>query len=165
MQGFCACIAAKGSFSARGTTTWHFRACQSWTASSTAGSLSRHRQAWSLTTCTALCACFACIYYALCFAALQITSWGVKYNEWSSLVLNATTLLLAVPLHGIFCKYLWDQRPQAVLLLVALSPAALLSLVLTQSEGIRYLAGSALVMALLQFFSMRHQRRVGMKAI
>ena len=74
-------------------------------------------------------------------------------------------LLLALPLHVIFCKYLWDQQAQPVLLLVALTPLALVAMVVAQTEGIQYLAGSAVVMALLQFFSMRHMKRVGMKVI
>lgn len=80
-------------------------------------------------------------------------------------MLNGSMLLLAVPLHIIFCKYLWDQQPQPVLLLVALTPLALLALAVAQAEGIQYLAGSAVVMALLQFFSMRHAKTVGMKVI
>jgi hypothetical protein len=89
----------------------------------------------------------------------------VAFGEWSALLLNGSMLLLALPLHIIFCKFLWDQQPQPVLLLGGLVPGALLALLLAQSEGIRYLAGTAVVMALLQFFSMSHMKRVGMKFI
>jgi hypothetical protein len=74
-------------------------------------------------------------------------------------------LALALPLHALFCKYLWDQRPQPVVLLVALGPLCVLSLLLAQTEGIRYLAGGGLVMAALMYFSMRHMKRVGLKVV
>lgn len=96
---------------------------------------------------------------------LQIISWATNFGEWSGLMLNGSMLLLALPLHIIFCKYLWDQQAQPVLLLVALAPLALVALLVGQTEGVQYLAGSAIVMALLQFFSMRHMTRVGMKVI
>lgn len=92
-------------------------------------------------------------------------SWTVAFGEWRALLVNGTLLVLAVPLHIIFCKFLWDQRPAPVPLLVGLVPAALLALLLAQSEGIRYLGGSGIVMAILQAFSMQHNRRVGMKVI
>lgn len=81
------------------------------------------------------------------------------------MLLNGCMLLLAVPLHVVFCKYLWDRQPQSVLLLVALCPLAVLALLFGQHEAIQYLAVSGVVMALLQIFSMRHNRRVGMKVV
>lgn len=96
---------------------------------------------------------------------LQLISWAVNFGEWSGFALNGSMLLLALPLHLVFCKYLWDQQPQPVLLLVGLCPLALVALLVAQTEAIQYLAGSAVVMALLQFFSMSHTRRVGMKVV
>lgn len=96
---------------------------------------------------------------------LQIVKWAVNFGEWGALALNGSMLLLALPLPLVFCKYLWDQQQQPVLLLVALVPLAVMSLLVAQVEGIQYLAASAVVMALLQFFSMRHERRVGMKVV
>ncbi len=96
---------------------------------------------------------------------LQIFKWAASFGEWGGLALNGSMLLLALPLPIVFCKYLWDQQPQPVLLLVALSPLAVIALLVAQVEGIQYLAASAVVMALLQFFSMRHERRVGMKVV
>ncbi|KAF8058100.1 hypothetical protein HT031_005760 [Scenedesmus sp. PABB004] len=103
--------------------------------------------------------------YLTVAAALQVTGWALEYRDWASLALNGTMLLLALPLHAVFCKYLWDRRPAPVGLLVALGPLAVLSLLLAQSEEIRYLAASGLAMAALQFFSMSHIKRAGQKAV
>lgn len=81
------------------------------------------------------------------------------------LAVNGSMLVLALPLHIVFCKFLWDQQPQPVLLLVGLCPLALVALVVAQAEGVQYLAASAAVMALLQYFSQRHNKRVGMKVV
>jgi hypothetical protein len=51
------------------------------------------------------------------------------------------------------------------MVLAGLVPGALLALLLGQSEAIRFLAGAAVVMAGLQYFAMRHERRVGMKVV
>jgi hypothetical protein len=101
---------------------------------------------------------------ALAFC-LQLISWAVNFGEWGSLALNGSMLLLALPLHLVFSKYLWDQQPQPVLLLVGLCPLALIAFLVAQTEAVQYLAGSAVVMALLQFFSMTATKRAGMKVV
>lgn len=87
------------------------------------------------------------------------------YNDYSSLLLNGLMLALALPLHVLFIKFLWDTRPQPGGLLLALAAAAAASLLLTPLEATRYLAGSGAVMAALQYFSSAHVRRVGMKVV
>lgn len=96
---------------------------------------------------------------------MQVISWAAEYGDYTALILNGGMLLLALPLHGVFCKYLWDQQPQPLTLLIALGPLAVLSLLLAQTDAIRYLAGSGIVMAAMQYFSMKHNRRAGMKVI
>jgi hypothetical protein len=96
---------------------------------------------------------------------LQVLRWAFEYRDYTGVVLNLGTFLLALPLHVVFLRYLWDQKPQPVLVLVALGVLAVLALLLTQTDPIRFLAGGGLVMALLQYFSMRHMKRVGMKVI
>ncbi|WIA13369.1 hypothetical protein OEZ85_006949 [Tetradesmus obliquus] len=106
---------------------------------------------------------FSC--YLTISSAIQVVSWGREYSDWASCALNLALLALALPLHGLFCKYLWDQKPQPAVLLVALGPLCVLSLLLAQAEGIRYLAGGGLVAAALMYFSMRHMKRVGLKVV
>jgi hypothetical protein len=103
--------------------------------------------------------------YLAASSAVQITSWSLATGEWSVLLLNGAMLALALPLHVLFAKYLWDRSPQPGMVLAGLVPGALLALLLGQSEAIRFLAGAAVVMAGLQYFAMRHERRVGMKVV
>jgi hypothetical protein len=96
---------------------------------------------------------------------LQIVTWAVSFGEWGALILNGGMLLLCSPVHVMFIKYLWDQQGQPVLLLVVLGALALVPLFVAQTEGVQYLSASAVVMVLLQFFSMSHNKRVGMKVV
>lgn len=107
----------------------------------------------------------AVMFVARLFVRAQLISWAVNFGEWGGLALNGSMLLLALPLHLVFCKYLWDQQPQPALLLIGLCPLALVAMLVAQTEPIQYLAGSAIVMALLQFFSMSHAKRIGMKVV
>lgn len=96
---------------------------------------------------------------------LQIAMWAVSFGQWGALALNGSMLLLSIPMHLLFCKYMWDQQAQSVLLLGVLCALAVVPLFIAQNEGVQYLALSAVVMALLQFFSMSHNKRVGMKVV
>lgn len=91
--------------------------------------------------------------------------WAAEYGDYAAVALNGGMLLLGLPLHAVFCKFLWDQQPQPLTVLITLSPLAVLALLLAQTDAIRILAGSGIAMAAMQFFSMKHHRRAGMKVI
>jgi hypothetical protein len=79
--------------------------------------------------------------------------------------LNIFTLVLALPLHLTFLHHLWVQKRQPPLVLLVLAPLALLGLMLTQHEAIRFLAGSGLALGAVQFFMSREMKAAGLKNI
>lgn len=107
----------------------------------------------------------AAVIAGFLLVCLQLISWLREYGDWASFALNGAMLILALPPHMVFCKYLWDQRPRPVVLLAALGLLSAVSLLLCQTESIRFLAGGGVVVAATMYFSMRHLKRVGLKAV
>lgn len=73
---------------------------------------------------------------------------------------------LAVPHHVIFLRYLWTLRAESwgTALLVA-APVCILPLAMCDVPALRFFGAVGAVVAVLQYFSMKHVRRVGMKFI
>ena len=74
-------------------------------------------------------------------------------------------LLLALPVHLMFLKHLWDQRTQSLVLLGTLMACALVAGLVAWSESVAYLGLSGVAIGVVQFFTMRHQRHVGLKMV
>ncbi|KXZ48748.1 hypothetical protein GPECTOR_25g332 [Gonium pectorale] len=72
--------------------------------------------------------------------------------------------VMAVPHHVLFLSYLWNQRPAPWgLALLLATPACVLPLAMADIPAIRFFGAVGAVVAVLQYFSMKHVRRVGMK--
>lgn len=97
--------------------------------------------------------------YALVLAAAD--------GEAASVARQLGALVLAVPPHVLCLQYLWSQKARAPGTIAAMLPLAIISGVLGagQVEPISYLTWTGVVLAVVLYFSMRHTRYVGMKAI
>ncbi|KAG2493679.1 hypothetical protein HYH03_008193 [Edaphochlamys debaryana] len=73
---------------------------------------------------------------------------------------------LAVPHHVLFLQYLWTLMPRrwGLPLLVA-APVCILPTVMCDVPALRFFGAVGAVVAVLQYFSMKHVRHVGMKVI
>ncbi|GIM00281.1 hypothetical protein Vretimale_5429, partial [Volvox reticuliferus] len=73
---------------------------------------------------------------------------------------------LAVPHHVIFLRYLWTLHAESwgTVLLVA-APVCVLPLAICDVPALRFFGAVGMLAAVLQYFSMKHVRRVGMKFI
>jgi hypothetical protein len=98
-------------------------------------------------------------------AGHQVAGWGLRLRDAGFWALNGGLLLLALPVHVVFLYHMWHQKPQPLAALAVLGPLCVLSLMLTQLETVRYLAGIGLVMGLLMFFNVRQLRQRGMKMV
>jgi hypothetical protein len=96
---------------------------------------------------------------------LQVWNWGFVYGHFNSAFTNGSMLLLALPVHLMFLKHLWDQKPQSVILLGFCMAAALVAGLVAWSDSVSYLGLSGVAIGVLQFFGMRHQRHVGLKMV
>ncbi|KAG2447194.1 hypothetical protein HYH02_007936 [Chlamydomonas schloesseri] len=73
---------------------------------------------------------------------------------------------LAVPHHVVFLMYLWTLRPKPWgLPLLLLAPVCLLSLAMADVPALRFFGAVGALAAVMQYFSMKHVRHVGMKVI
>jgi hypothetical protein len=80
--------------------------------------------------------------------------------------LRLVALVAAMPLHLLFLRFLWQQRPCPGVALLLLAPlCGVVPLVYSPYKETVYLALSGPVMALLQHMTTRHKRQVGMKVI
>jgi hypothetical protein len=98
-------------------------------------------------------------------AAHQVVGWGLSLRDAGFWALNGGLLLLALPVHLVFLWHMWHQKPQPLAALALLCPLCALSLLLTQLEAVRYLAGIGLGMGILMFFNVRQLRQRGMKMV
>jgi drug/metabolite transporter (DMT)-like permease len=75
-------------------------------------------------------------------------------------------LLATLPLHLLFLRFLWRQKPCPGGVLLLLAPLCLVvPLAYTPYAETQYLAVSGPVMAVLQHLNTRHKRQEGMRMI
>jgi hypothetical protein len=81
------------------------------------------------------------------------------------LLKNVACLLLVVPDHVTFLRYLWNRQRVSGTLLLILAPMSLAALAVTDLRTVQILAGLGMLMAVTQHLFMRHVRNVGSRLI
>lgn len=114
---------------------------------------------------------FPPVLAATCYLVVLSVAETVQQARWGA-SRGALGLLLQLPLiaaglapHVLFLGHLWAPRARPAALLGVVAAATLLPLALSELEAVAYLAASGLAMMAFQFFSMRHLRQIGMRAL
>eukprot|EP00271_Cylindrocystis_brebissonii_P003782 TRINITY_DN15034_c0_g1_i1.p1 TRINITY_DN15034_c0_g1~~TRINITY_DN15034_c0_g1_i1.p1 ORF type:complete len:1089 (-),score=216.57 TRINITY_DN15034_c0_g1_i1:498-3764(-) len=97
----------------------------------------------------------------------RMMGWELVRDHWHLLyiVKNGGLLLLTVPNHVLFNKFMWDFVRQSDYLLLLVSPLTLPAILLPDLETVRVAGVVALVFAVAQYALSRHVRIAGMKYI
>ncbi|KAL2652734.1 hypothetical protein R1flu_020862 [Riccia fluitans] len=78
---------------------------------------------------------------------------------------NALLLLLTVPNHALFNRFMWDYVKQSDFVLMLITPLNIPAAIITDIGSVRVLAVLGLIFALVQYLVSRHIRIAGMKFI
>ena len=95
------------------------------------------------------------------------SSWGLDVGGpgWFFAVKNAALLILTLPNHILFNRFMWDYARQTDLILLMIVPLNLPSVVMADILTIRVLALLGIIYAIAQYLVSRHIRIKGMKFI
>ena len=80
-------------------------------------------------------------------------------------LLNVVDLLLTLPNHVIFVRYLWRLEGQADIMLVVVTPLNVIALLTTSVDGIRIQALCGMAAAAIQYVTARRIERAGMRIL
>lgn len=95
------------------------------------------------------------------------SSWGLDVGGpgWFFAVKNAALLILTLPNHILFNRFMWDYARQTDLILLMIVPLNLPSVIMADILTIRVLALLGIIYAIAQYLVSRHIRIKGMKFI
>eukprot|EP01018_Ginkgo_biloba_P017737 Gb_19950 [translate_table: standard] len=93
--------------------------------------------------------------------------WGLETGGpgWFFAVKNTALLILTLPNHVLFNRFMWDYARQSDLMLLMIMPLNLPSVIMTDIMTIKVLALLGIIYALVQYLVSRHIRIKGMKFI
>nr|ATG71033.1 no exine fromation 1 [Cupressus sempervirens] len=93
--------------------------------------------------------------------------WGLETGGpgWFFVVKNTALLMLTLPNHILFNRFMWDYARQSDLILLLIMPLNLPSVVMTDIIAIKILALLGIMYALIQYLVSRHIRIKGMRFI
>ena len=119
----------------------------------------------------------ACSLY-LVLGALQTITYevavGVYYWGWDwqnigvdflYVTKNSALVLMSVPMHAVFNRFMWDYVRQADYLLLILAPLCIPAIAITDVNAVRAVGALGLVFAIVQYAVSRQIRIAGMKFI
>ncbi|GBG84594.1 hypothetical protein CBR_g38877 [Chara braunii] len=97
--------------------------------------------------------------------AAGVASPNVSDVGWWWIVKNGLLLVISLPNHTIFNKFMWDYSRLSNVILLCITPLNILSIVFSDITTIRVLGVIGMVYATVQFFISRHVRIMGLKYI